>query len=405
MRQTGPTEKAGMNERTIKGKVAVAGIGETRYYKRGQSPDPEFKLCIQAIRAAADDAGLDVREIDGIASYSDDRNAANRVAAALGLPKLGFANMVWGGGGGGGSAAIGNAAAAIAAGYADVVVVYRALAQGQFGRFGQGMLGTPEVSGYAAYNVPYGLITPAQLYAMKIRRFMFEHGVTQSALKAVSLTSYFHAQQNPDAIMHGRPLTPEKYDESRWIVEPFHLYDCCMENDGAAAVILTSAERARDLPQPPAYLMAAAQGSGPREGEWTVHNEPDYAGSDFRTLSPRIWQTAGIGPEDVDVVQSYENFTGGVVMALAECGFFAPEQADEFLTMENLSAPNGKLPLNTSGGNLAHCYMHGLELVVEAVRQVRGTSWNQVKDVRFSLVNSGPMVAPASTVLFGASAN
>lgn len=393
-----------MTERTIKGKVAIAGVGETRYYKRGQSPDPEFKLCIDAIQIAAEDAGIDVREIDGVASYSDDRNAGTRVAAAFNLPKLGFVNMVWGGGGGGGAAAVGNAAAAIVAGYADVVVVFRALAQGQFGRFGQGMLGSPEVSGYPAYNVPYGLVTPAQLYAMRVTRFMHEYGVTQRALRAVSLASYYHAQQNPEAIMHGRPLTPEKYDESRWIVEPFHLYDCCMENDGAAAVILTSAERARDLRQAPAYMLAAAQGSGPRECESTLHNEPDYAGSDFRTIAPRLWGMAGVSPSDVDVAQSYENFTGGVVMALAEFGFFAPEQADEYLTVENLTAPSGSLPLNTSGGNLAHCYMHGLELVVEAVRQVRGTSYNQVKDVELSFVNSGPMVAPASSLLLGASA-
>ncbi|MBT6273509.1 MAG: acetyl-CoA acetyltransferase, partial [Chromatiales bacterium] len=123
-----------MSDRTLRGKVAVAGVGETTYYKHGQSPDPEFVLALKAILAACEDAGINPREIDGFASYSNDRNEPSRLSAALGLPDLKFSNMMWGGGGGGGSGAIGNAAAAIAAGMADCVVVYRALAQGQFAR-------------------------------------------------------------------------------------------------------------------------------------------------------------------------------------------------------------------------------------------------------------------------------
>ena len=200
--------------------------------------------------------------------------------------------------------------------------------------------------------------------------------------------------------MRGRPLSAEDYDNSRWIVEPFHLFDCCLENDGAAALILVSAERARDLRQKPAYLLAAVQGSPYRAGAGS-HNSPDYASANFKTLAPRLYEMAGVGPADVDVVQSYENFTGGVVMSLVEHGFCKPEEANEFLTFENLSAPAGRLPLNTSGGNLAECYMHGLELQVEAVRQVRGTSPNPVPDVRVSLVASGPMVTPLSDMILG----
>ncbi len=388
------------DERTIKGRAAIVGIGETRYYKRAQSPHPELRLCLEAIMAAADDAGLSVDDLDGFASYSNDRNDPSLIASALGIPELRFSNMVWGGGGGGGSAAVGNAAAAVAAGYADHVVVFRALAQGQFGRFGQAPpLRT--VSGPMAYTMPYGLMSPAQMFAMRVQRFMHEHGVGQPALRAVALASYHHAQSNPRAIMNGRPLTPEAYDASRWIVEPFHLYDCCMENDGAAAVIVTSAERAADLRQPPAHVWAAAQGSA--EGQaLAAHNAPDYATSNFKTLAPRLYATAGVGPADIDVVQSYENFTGGVVMALVEHGFCAPEQVNDFFTPENLSAPGGRLPLNTSGGNLAECYMHGLELIIEAVRQVRGTSTSQVTDVELSLVISGPMVSPVSNLLLAA---
>jgi acetyl-CoA acetyltransferase len=385
--------------RTIRGRVAITGIGETAYYKHGRAPESEFALALRAILRACEDAGIDPRQVDGFASYSNDRNDPSRLAAALGLPELRFSNMQWGGGGGGGSAAVGNAAAAVAAGYADCVVVFRALAQGQFQRFGAAPPGGT-VSGEAALTFPYGLISPAQRFAMRVMRFMHDHGVRQEAQRAIALASYHHAQANPRAVMHGRPLTPEAYDASRWIVEPFRLFDCCMENDGAAALVLVSAERARDLRHPPAYLLGVAQGSEYRNAA-RGHNAPTYASSSFTTVAPHLWEMAGLGPKDVHVVQSYENFTGGVLMSLVEHGFFAPEEANDFLTPENLIAPGGRLPLNTSGGNLAECYMHGLELQIEAVRQLRGASTSQVPGARVGLVISGPMVTPVSSMLVG----
>lgn len=388
--------------RGIRGKVAVAGIGETTYYKHGQSPDPEFKLALMAILAAAEDAGIDPKEIDGFCSYSNDRNEPSRLAAALGIRDLKYSVMQWGGGGGGGSAAIGTAAAAIAAGYADCVVVFRALAQGQFQRFGAAAP-AKTVSGDNAFVFPYGVMSPGQRYAMKAMRFMDDHKVDRSALRAISMASYHHAQLNPRAVMHGRPLTEDKYDNSRWIVEPFRLYDCCLENDGAAAMIFVSAEKAKDLAHKPAYLLGAAQGSEHRCAA-PAHNAPTYASSSFTTVAPRLWQNAGCGPKDVDVVQSYENFTGGVLMSLVEHGLLEADQCNEFLQLENLVAPTGKMPLNTSGGNLAECYMHGLELPIEAVRQLRGTSTAQVPKVDVSLVCSGPMVTPVSSSVFGSEA-
>jgi acetyl-CoA acetyltransferase len=385
--------------RTIRGRVAIAGIGETAYYKHGRAPESEFALALRAILRACEDAGIDPRQVDGFASYSNDRNDPSRLAAALGLPELRFSNMQWGGGGGGGSAAVGNAAAAVAAGYADCVVVFRALAQGQFQRFGAAPPGGT-VSGEAALTFPYGLISPAQRFAMRVMRFMHDHGVRPEAQRAIALASYHHAQANPRAVMHGRPLTAEAYDGARWIVEPFRLFDCCMENDGAAALVLVSAERARDLRHPPAYLLGVAQGSEYRNAA-RGHNAPTYASSSFTTVAPHLWEMAGLGPKDVHVVQSYENFTGGVLMSLVEHGFFAPEEANDFLTPENLVAPGGRLPLNTSGGNLAECYMHGLELQIEAVRQLRGESTSQVPGARVGLVISGPMVTPVSSMLVG----
>src|SRR6478735_12149372 len=224
-----------------------------------------------------------------------------------------------------------------------------------------------------------------------------------SAQRAIALASYHHAQANPRAVMHGRPLTAEAYDASRWIVEPWRLFDCCQENDGAAALILVPAEEARDFRHPPAYLLGSAQGSEYRNGA-RGHNAPLYATSSFTTVAPQLYDMAGVKPADVDVVQSYENFTGGVLMSLVEHGFFTAEQANDFLRPENLMAPTGKLPLNTSGGNLAECYMHGLELQIEAVRQIRGASTAQVPKVDVSMVISGPMVTPVSSMILGSEA-
>ena len=282
-------------QRSLRGRAAVLGVGETAYYKRGEAPEAEFKLAIGAILAACADAGISPKRIDGFASYSNDRSDPSRLAAALGIEELRFANMQWGGGGGGGSAALGNAAAAIAAGMAECVVVFRALAQGQYGRFGQGPRRNV-IAGEMAHAVPYGLMSPAQMFAMKVTRFMHDHGVAQPALRAISLACYHHAQNNPRAVMYGRPLDEETYDNSRWIVEPFHLYDCCQENDGSAAAIITTAERARDLKQKPAYILGAAQGSGYRQSA-SAHNAPDYAASNFKVTAKRLYEMAEVRPE------------------------------------------------------------------------------------------------------------
>jgi acetyl-CoA acetyltransferase len=385
--------------RSLRGRVALAGIGQSTYFRRGQSPDPEFKLAVQAVLAACADAGIDARELDGFASFGNERNDALRMATALGVRQLRSATMQWGGGGGGCCAAVANGAAAIAAGLADCVVVYRALAQGEDARYGRASAVTA-APGDMAYQAPYGVLAPPQKFAMQVRRFMHEHGVRQEALRAIALASYHHAQANPAAVMHGKPLDEARYEASRWIVEPYHLYDCCMENDGAAAVVLVSAERARDIAHQPVYLLGAAAGASWRAGA-TPHNAPDYASAGFKQAAADLYRMARLGPAEVGSVQSYENFSGGVVMALAEHGFFAPEQANEFLTLSNLRAPDGKLPLNTSGGNLACGYLQGFELVLEAVRQVRGMSTNQARRRDVALVTGGPMVAPLSNLLFG----
>ena len=392
-----------MSERSLRGKTAITGIGETVYYKHGASPYSEFRLALQAVVSACADAGISPHEIDGFASYGDDRSDAGHLAAALGIKELKFSNMFWGGGGGGVCGAIGNAAAAVATGMADCVVAFRSLAQGQYRRYGRS--GAAAVlSGDDAFVVPYGVMSPAQRFAMKVTRFMHDHGIKQDALRAISLACYHHAQNNPNAVMRGRPLDEDKYDNSRWIVEPFfHLYDCCQENDGAAAVIVVSAERARALNNKPAYILACAQGCDSRSAA-PAHNMPNYASSHFGQLAPRLYHMAKLAPADMGIVQCYENFTGGVLMSLVEHGLVKAEEANEVLVKDNLIAPRGRMPLNTSGGNLAECYMHGLELVHEAVRQIRGVAINQAIHNDAALIMGGPMVTPVSSLILGSEA-
>jgi len=382
----------------VHGRAVVVGVGESRYYKRGEATESEFQLACIAIRNAVDDAGLTMRDVDGVVSYME-RNEPVRLSAALGMGDLAFTAQTFGGGGNGAGAAVTLADAAITAGYARCVVAFRSLAQGQFGRYGQS--GRSRRSrGAGAFTVPYGIQTPAQICAMQTQRFMHEHGVTQDSLAEVVLASYAHAQRNPRAIRFGTPLTRDEYHASRWIAEPFHLYDCCPENDGAAAVVVTTRERGRDLRRSPVAIVAGAHGLEHRGGV-AAFAEAGFPTAHLRHVARQLWSRAGAGPEDVPVAQFYENFTGPVLMAIAEMGFCPPEELNDFVSGGNLRWPDGRLPINTSGGNIGEGYIHGFGNVIEAVRQVRGESTCQVADVELSLSVSGPNYAPGSAVLFG----
>jgi len=380
------------------GAAVVVGVGESPYYRRGGATESEFQLACIAIRNAVEDAGLRLEDVDGLASYMD-RNEPLRLSAALGLGDLHFTAQTFGGGGNGAGAAVTLADAAVSAGYASTVVVYRALAQGQFHRYGRaGRL--RQVGGAAAYTAPYGLVTPAQICAVQTMRFMHEHGVTQDTLAEIALTCFAHAQRNPRAIRYGQPLTREEYHASRWIAEPFHLFDCCPENDGAAAIVVTTPERARDLRTTSVAIVAAAHGLARGDGA-PAFTEPGFPTAHHRVVGEQLWKRAGVGPAEVQVAQFYENFTGPVLMAISEMGFCGPEELNDFVADGNLRWPDGRLPINTSGGNFGEAYIHGFGNVVEAVRQVRGESTGQIDGVELSLSVSGPGFGPGSAVLFG----
>lgn len=378
--------------------AVIAGVGESSYYVRGRAPDSEFQLACTAIRNAAEDAGIDLADIDGFVSYNDQRNDPLRLARALGIRELRWSAQSWAGGGNNAAAAVQLADAAVSAGYAENVVAFRALAQGQFGRFGQARGSGRTLEGDMAWKAPYGLLSPAQECALHTARFMHNHGVSQEALCEISLACYANAQRNPRAVRYGQPLTREDYHASRWIVEPFHLYDCCPENDGASAVVVTSAERGRDLRQQAVPILACAQGLGPMYGSSAF--QPRWIGRMYyEDVGRSLWERAGVGPGDVDVAQFYENFTGPVLIALCEMGFCKPDEVEAFVSDGALVGPDARFPFNTSGGNIGEAYIHGFELIVEAARQVRGESTCQVADVELSLVVSGPGYAPGSALL------
>jgi acetyl-CoA acetyltransferase len=383
----------------FRGGTAVVGVGATEYLPRGTSELSSAQLVLHAILRACEDAGADPRSIDGFVSYGGDSSEGLAIGAALGVRELRWSTHVWGGGGGGVAAAVNCAAAAVYSGQADCVVVYRGLSENSDGRraFNKGHMGPL----YTAH----GMIAPAQVCALRTQRMLEVDGVPASALEAVSLAGYHHAQRNPRAVAYGNPLDHQLYLGSRMISEPLRLYDCSRENDGAAAVLIANAARVEDYRGAPAYVLSGVQGAAAGWAE-SAENEDHYTSAGFHpALVDRLWAGAGITAADVDVVQVYENFTGPAVASMIDHRLCPPgPAAGDFMTVENLTVENGALPINTSGGNIAEGFVHGIGLVVEAVRQIRGGSPNPVPGADISLLIGGPMAPLVSSTVFGSSA-
>lgn len=381
---------------TLNSKVAVAGVG-MRQYKRGGAPLPERGVLVRAIVDACEDAGLDPADIDGFCSYGDDRNEPVRLMPDLGTRALRWSAQIWGGGGGGVCGAFGLAAAAILTGQASAVVVFRALVEGVSGRLSAAVM----AHHLNEHMMGAGIVSPAQACALRAERMFDRLGIPRSACEAMVEASYFHGSRNPGAVAFGKPLDIEAYRHARWISEPFRLFDCSRENDGAGALLLVSAERARDLRRPPIYLTAVAQGAAAGWGDLLENdNDDQYATSGFKLAAAELWRRSGLSPADIHVVQVYENFSAQGVAALIDHGFCTPESAGEVLTFDNLVAPSGRLPVNTAGGNFAQGFIHGIGMPIEAVRQLRGESSNPVPRAQTCLVTGGPGAPTVSSAIF-----
>ena len=383
---------------TLRGATAIVGIGQTPYYKRATSPDPELKLCLRAIVAACEDAGLDPRDLDGFVSYASERSDAQKLMPALNTREVRFAALAWIHGGGI-PGALSLAASAIMAGQAEFVVVYRSMAEAQ----GQRLRVAVAQNDTAAQYLVNGLESPAQILGLRAQRLFEGAGVPRSTMQAMAQAAYYHARNNPRAYGRNTVLDDETYASARRIAEPYNLFDCSRENDGACAVVVASAARAGRLAKTPAYILAAPMGVAEGGGALEENIRP-YASAGQAAVARRLWTESGYGPEDVDVLQVYQNMTGMAVASLIDHGFCTIENAGAVLTFENLIAPHGRLPVNTSGGDLAEGFIHGMGLVAEAVRQLRGESCNQVPGARLSLMTGGPGDTMSSTALLGTAA-
>ncbi|WP_406284821.1 lipid-transfer protein [Embleya sp. NBC_00896] len=382
----------------LRGKAAIVGIGATEFSKA--SGRSELRLAVEAVKAALDDAGIAPSEVDGLVSFTMDTNPEIAVAAAAGIGDLTFFSRIHYGGGAA-CATVAQAAMAVATGVADVVVCYRAFNERSGRRFGSGVLQRdPTVEGVGlGWNMPHGLLTPASWVAMFAQRYLHVYGATTEAFGHVAVADRKHAANNPKAYFHGKPITLEDHQNSRWIVEPMRLLDCCQETDGAQAIVVVSAERAKDLPKKPAIINAAAQGAGRLQDQMTSFYRDEMTGlAEMGVVAKQLWQTSGLTPDDIQTAVLYDHFTPFVLMQLEEFGFCGRGEAPAFVANGGLEL-GGKLPTNTHGGQLGEAYLHGMNGIAEGVRQIRGTSVNQVENVHNVLVTAGTGVPTSGLVL------
>ncbi|MEU5849870.1 lipid-transfer protein [Saccharopolyspora shandongensis] len=384
----------------ITGEAAIVGIGATEFSK--DSGRSELQLAAEAVRAALADAGLEPSDVDGLVSFTMDNNTETAVARELGIPELSFFSRIHYGGGAA-CATVQQAAMAVATGVAEVVVCYRAFNERSGSRFGQvqaAAAAAPTSSGLDnSWSYPVGVATPGAQVAMFARRYMHDYGATSEDFGRVAVADRKHAATNPHAWFYQRPITLADHQASRWITEPLRLLDCCQESDGGVAIVVTSRARAADLPHPPAVVAAAAQGSGADQFTMTSYYRDDLAAlPEMGVVARQLWRQAGIGPQDVQVGILYDHFTPFVLVQLEELGFCGRGEAKDFIA-DGAIELGGRLPLNTHGGQLGEAYIHGMNGIAEAVRQVRGSAVNQVDDVGHVVVTAGTGVPTSGLVL------
>ena len=383
------------------GKASIVGIGATEFSK--ESGRSEMSLASEAVAAAIADAGLTPSDVDGMVTYSSDNNPEVEIARHVGIGSLRhFSRVHYGGGAACGTVAL--AAMAVATGVADVVVCYRAFNERSGRRFGAGIQDIPNAAtaerAQFSWTTPFGQLTPASWVAMVARRYMHLYGATSQDFGRVAVAGRRHAATNPAAWFYNQPITLEEHQASRWIVDPLHLLDCCQESDGGQALVITSAERARDLPNTPALIVATAQGAG--EEQWTMTSffRDDIAQlPEMKVVADELWTSSGLTPADIQTAILYDHFTPYVLMQLEEFGFCGRGEAKDFIKDGALEM-GGKLPINTHGGQLGEAYIHGMNGIAEAVRRGRGTSVNHVDSVENVLVTAGTGV-PTSGLILG----
>jgi acetyl-CoA acetyltransferase len=397
------------DEGWLRGRAAVVGIGHTPWGRRGEYADKgHLRLVVEAITLACGDAGISPREIDGYSSYASSVEPAE-LYAAFGAERLRYSSQTWGGGGGPLAGAFLNAAMAVATGQANYVVVHKVMTMEGTNRYGQAFAQMGQraraIPGAMAFSVPYGLQSPGQMFALAARRHMAKYGTTTEHFAEVAINARLMAANNPEARFR-TPITVEDHHESAMVADPLRLFDFCMETDYGCAAIVTSAERAADLRQRPAYVRGAVMGAPRRFGAALMgsYNMPDddFASAGQRTVAEDLYRLSDCVPGDFDALMVYDHFTAMVLMSLEDFGLCEKGEGGPYVADGNLRL-DAKLPTNTHGGNLAEAYAHGMSHVYEAVHQIRGTSHNQIDGAENVLLIAGASPAPTSGMVLSAS--
>jgi acetyl-CoA acetyltransferase len=382
-------------------KAAIVGIGATEFSK--SSGRSELQLALEACAAACADAGVEPSQVNGLSTFTMETNPETEIMRGLGIAELTHFSRIHFGGGAP-CATVQYAAMAVTSGVSDFVLCYRAFNERSGRRFGAGVqdrpAGASAEQAQFAWTSPFGLLTPASWVAMFATRMMHEYGVTSEDFGRVAVVDRRHAATNPAAHFFGRPITLADHQASRWIVEPLRLLDCCQETDGGQAILVSTVDRARDLEKPVVLIEAAAQGMADEQQMMRSFFRESLVGlPEMGTCARQIWETSGLTPDDVATAVLYDHFTPFVLAQLEEFGFCGRGEAKDLIADGGIEL-GGRLPVNTHGGQLGEAYLHGMNGIAEGVRQVRGTSVNQVSDAEHVLVTGGTGV-PTSALMLG----
>lgn len=375
----------------------IVGIGMTAF--TAASHVSELELATEAITSALTDAGLTLGDVGGLVTFDMDSNDPLTVSSALSLGDLSWFSITPYGGGLP-CAAVQDAALAVEHGLADVVVVYRAANMRSEYRFGQGENTPNMIFPGGRWTAPYGLITPAQLSSLWFMRYFLAHGLSNEDLAPVALTARDYAVTNPAAVLRDRPLTRDGYFKEPWVCEPLlRRADCCLETDAGAAIVVTSLDRSRDCRQRPVRIAAAARAMARQSSLLRNYFRADATDlPDARLAAAELWRQSGMGPRDIDALMIYDMFSPMVLMALEAYGFCPEGEAAKFVADGQIGR-GGSLPVNTNGGLLGEGYVHGFNGIAEGVRQLRGSSVNQIKDPSSVVVSGAPPLPTSALIL------